>query len=460
MKQIKGVLIALVLFLGFNMAQADTVDDLTVTTGGVTVNAGGLTVSGGDTVLGNTTVTGKLTNLLGDTNLGFTKVADLDVSGGQTTLKDLKVNYHSKLGTVETTGAASFGGAMTANAGITAADGTTTTVDVLNAGATTVTDLTATGDTNLQNTEVNGTLNVVGATTVTTLTASGAASLNDTLTVAGKTALNDGLEVAGSTALNDSLAVAGNTSLNGASNTIGQLATSANTMQGVNNTIHADETNTLQANTNVIGNGGTYAASDAAVQVAGGTGVDIKGAVFNVNTDSTAASANTLGNTNAATTFTASAGNAHMSLAQNSAFVGVNGGNGITATANSTTVSGGSSTVTILTLNDSGASFSKNGAPATVSGVADGVDDYDAANMRQVRSAYAGIASVAALAAIPGPNTEDNMAVGMGVGHYKGESAMAVGFKGRVSNSFNVSAGFGYGSGSDVTSNAGISFSW
>ena len=458
------------------------------------------------------------------------------------------------------------------------------------------------------NVSTNGTLNANGATT-----------LNSTLDVDGATTLNNTLDVDGATSLHSTLSIDGNLTATGATNTIGTVG-SNNTLTGASNTLSASGSNVitstvsnrLTSDVNLIGNAATYAGSTEAIQVDGGTGVNIKGATFNVNTDSAVATTNTIGNTNTATTVEQHAGNSSVEIAQNSAFIGVdtatagrfaanattasvtagavntnsNLANGITtynsaqtvatagldngtatsralvngnsyvnrmqgdtlvdgdttingnvaiSAANSvtgtvsggasnlsggsdthttiamankgeavthsafdsygnivmtsaaateastsltltngrgvtngiamsetrTTMSGGTNGATLLTLDDRAATFSRNGEPVKVTGVADGVGYYDAVNVHQLKQAFSGIASVAALAAIPGPNPEDKMSVGMGVGHFRGQNAMAVGVKGRVLDNLTVSAGLGYGSmDSALTSNAGFSFSW
>lgn len=78
---------------------------------------------------------------------------------------------------------------------------------------------------------------------------------------------------------------------------------------------------------------------------------------------------------------------------------------------------------------------------------------------RVSEKAYSGIASVAALAAIPGPAEGKRFSVGVGVGHYEGESAFAVGANASVTPNLNVKVGVGHSSG-NTTANAGASFSW
>ena len=75
------------------------------------------------------------------------------------------------------------------------------------------------------------------------------------------------------------------------------------------------------------------------------------------------------------------------------------------------------------------------------------------------KKAYAGIASVAALAAIPGPAAGKQFAVGVGVGNYAGQQAIAIGANASFGQNINVKAGFGVSDGK-TTANAGASFSW
>ena len=93
------------------------------------------------------------------------------------------------------------------------------------------------------------------------------------------------------------------------------------------------------------------------------------------------------------------------------------------------------------------------GAPVTVTGVADGVADYDAVNMRQYRKledrvdkSWAGIASVAAIAAIPSPIPGKTTSLGLGFGNFESQSAIAVGGKTLV------------GENKDMTLTAGVGF--
>jgi len=146
---------------------------------------------------------------------------------------------------------------------------------------------------------------------------------------------------------------------------------------------------------------------------------------------------------------------------------------GITVSQTSTVISGGTTT-TILTLDDNGATFADDdtGGPVTVTGVADGVSNYDAVNIRQFRSeghrldgridkAYAGIASVAAIAAVPSPVSGKNVSVGFGFGNFKDQSAIALGTKALIGKKKDVTftAGVGY-SDNTTTLSAGLGWSF
>ena len=116
-----------------------------------------------------------------------------------------------------------------------------------------------------------------------------------------------------------------------------------------------------------------------------------------------------------------------------------------------------------MTLNDWGATFSNNGSPARVTGVADGVNQYDAVNFGQLQKSYIGIASVSALAAIPNTMPGKRFAIGAGYGYFENESALALGLKASILDCISVQAGVGFGVGqsnSDYSANAGISYSF
>ena len=147
-------------------------------------------------------------------------------------------------------------------------------------------------------------------------------------------------------------------------------------------------------------------------------------------------------------------------------------GHGLTIHPDNTVLSGGT-TSTTLTLNNTGAAFANTatGGPARVTGVADGVYPYDAVNVSQlnglkkdIERAYAGVASISALSAIPATAAGKRFAIGAGYGYFEGENAIAIGVKARLGENFNIQAGVGVGvdnlKDSTYSANAGFSFSF
>ncbi len=99
------------------------------------------------------------------------------------------------------------------------------------------------------------------------------------------------------------------------------------------------------------------------------------------------------------------------------------------------------------------------GAPIRVTGVADGRYDFDAVNFSQLKGAYSGIASVAALAAVPNLVAGKRYMLGVGYGNFKGQQAMAAAFRGVVTDNLSVTAGVGFNRNS-TTFSAGAGLSW
>jgi trimeric autotransporter adhesin len=161
-------------------------------------------------------------------------------------------------------------------------------------------------------------------------------------------------------------------------------------------------------------------------------------------------------------------GNASLSVANGGTSLGVTnaGGqlNGITSNTGQTRIAGGDSGQSTVTLDNTGVHMANNGAPSRVTGVANGVNDNDAVNMNQLntlsKKAYSGIAQVGALASIPEPKSGQCYSIGMGVGAYGGQGAVAFGGKAYVNDNITVGAGLGISSGSPSAMAAGASFSW
>lgn len=158
---------------------------------------------------------------------------------------------------------------------------------------------------------------------------------------------------------------------------------------------------------------------------------------------------------------------------------------------NSGSVKSGS--VSATTINGDTITGALNASGSAVSNVGDGVADSDAVNVRQLNSmrdassaalnnfanevdsrfsavdrridkveevANAGVASVAALAAIPAPAYGKRFSVGAGLGNYASESAVAVGFRAAITESTSVTAGVSRNSASKTAANLGVGYSW
>ncbi|WP_300158018.1 YadA-like family protein [Aquabacterium sp.] len=133
---------------------------------------------------------------------------------------------------------------------------------------------------------------------------------------------------------------------------------------------------------------------------------------------------------------------------------------GLVVNESQATLSGGTQSSS-LTLDDRGATFSNSatGAPVTVTGVADGRNDFDAVNVRQYASAIAG---VAAAANIPAPEAGKTSSVGVGLGNFMGKTALALGFNHRLSATslIKASVASGTGRGSKPIVGVGAGWSW
>jgi trimeric autotransporter adhesin len=133
---------------------------------------------------------------------------------------------------------------------------------------------------------------------------------------------------------------------------------------------------------------------------------------------------------------------------------------GLTVNQTSTVLSGGTNSTT-MTLNDAGATFANTttGGPARVTGVADGSRRFDAVNYGQLKEAYGGIASVAAMANIPSPAPGKAYSIGLGFGNFEGENAFAIGGAARLTENVSLQASIGH-SDDNNTVGAGVGFSW
>jgi hypothetical protein len=148
--------------------------------------------------------------------------------------------------------------------------------------------------------------------------------------------------------------------------------------------------------------------------------------------------------------------------------------NGLQVFEDRTSLSGGGAQPSSITFNDNGATFATStGAPAKVTGVADGTTKYDAVNFGQLQAlsnnmdgiaakAYSGIAQSAAMNAIPVNIAGSHYGVGIGSGFYAGQQAIAFGGSADVGEHIKVKASVanGFGSSSAMTASAGAGFSW
>ena len=313
---------------------------------------------------------------------------------------------------------------------------------------------------------------VISATT--TGGSGGTSTVTNSLTVAGTTTTNSGaFSVTGATSLGSTLGVTGLTTLSGGAAITGGIdnnsggITEAGAISGVT-TLTTSGLATLDSAsiTNNATVGGTLGVTGALTADGGATlnsADSFSNATIGNSSVSLVADSDALG-TNARSS---------LSMAPTSAslLVNTNSGesHGITISQTSTVISGGTDSTT-LTLNDNGAAFADEdtGAAVKVTGVADGVGDYDAVNMRQFRKledrvdkAYSGIASVAALAAIPAPVPGRNLSLGLGFGNFESRSAIAIGGKALVGEKKDITltAGVGYCD-NTTTVSAGLGWSF
>ncbi len=343
---------------------------------------------------------------------------------------------------------------------------------------------------------IGGASNAINATGNNTMTAGG----NNAITATGNNNISATID-------NDVRATRDNLISATRNNAISAAANNTMTAAG-NNTIAATGANSINAITAPTNN------------MTATTANNIQGPVNNIGTS--AASVNSIGNTNTATRVTATAGNASQALVNNSANTLVSGGtSGLTArtgTANQTTnaqvllsnaggttvdangkiltqgaqgytaptaptaavtltngygnthglvvtesqatLSGGTQSSS-LTLNDRHARFSNaaTGAPITVTGVADGRDDFDAVNVRQFAAA---VAAVSAQANIPGLQHNQDRSIGVGLGNFMGKSALALGMNYRSESRtvFRVTVSSGVDGGAKPVVGAGASWAF
>jgi len=369
----------------------------------------------------------------------------------------------------------SGGGAVELSVGT----GTVTTSGILTQSGTTY--LTGanilTGGTNI---------NATGAATTNIGTDGGATNIgnaNSVNTITGATRSIGAFTQTGVTLINTT-ASSGNTTIGNADNTT-RIQSGTNIITGASNSMLSTGANTITAATTNNISAVTNNISAATNNMLGTSENNIQGPRNNIGTDSV--SQNNIGNVLTDTRVTSTAGNASQALRNGSANTSVTGGvsglvprlntpngtttgqvllsnsagttvdangkiltqssvgytapetptaaltlkngygntHGLVVTESQTTLSGGTESSS-MTLTDRAATFSnaQTGRPITVTGVADGRADFDAVNVRQFAGA---VAAVAAQANIPSLATGQDRTFGMGVGHFMGKSALAMG---------------------------------
>lgn len=397
----------------------------------------------------------------------------------QSGTSSVTVNNNGTVGIVTTGGASITGGGLNMNAG-----------GITNAGAISgATTINASGTITGGNLSTGGTLGVTGLSTL-----SGGASISGGLNnnsggvtnagaVSGVTTLStSGLATLDSASITNNATVGGTLGVTGATTTAGITNTGVLSSTGATTLTGATNINTAGAAATTIGN--TTAATT--VNVRGGTGA--LSVANNLTTLSVTSGASVIG----AGTTTGEMAIVNLGQAGRHATIGSDGtitmtsaaatestasltltnglGNthGIAITERQTVLSGGTRT-TALTLNDTGATFSTDGRPARVTGVADGSSDFDAVNFRQLKRLVnetetklsRGTAGVAALGGIPQVDTNKTVSLGGGVGVYNGQAAWAVGASVRLAKNAVIKAGVSFSNSSDsITSGIGMAFSW
>ena len=145
---------------------------------------------------------------------------------------------------------------------------------------------------------------------------------------------------------------------------------------------------------------------------------------------------------------------------------GFNNPSQLSLNASSAVLQGGGFNGANLSLSAAGASFGngETGAPVNVTGVADGINPYDAVNMRQLNRMNnvlsTGVASIAAMSNIPDLSPTKKFGIGVGYGNFQGNSAVAIGASGRLSSALTIKASVGSGYNSNTSVGTGLTFSW
>ncbi|OZA53309.1 MAG: hypothetical protein B7X73_04875 [Methylophilales bacterium 39-45-7] len=266
--------------------------------------------------------------------------------------------------------------------------------------------------------------------------------------------------------------------MSGSAVTIGLAADTVTNINGLTNNITATgvgATNNIAGTTNIntttpvgtlttIGNAAN-AVTNQALQVNGGISSTGNAAIATAN-----GTTNTFGSGTGANNAIGGGSNSVNTVGNAGSSTNLMQGSTNTITGTTSTVLTGGTTT--MTLNNSGASFANNatGAPVRVGGVADGVAPTDAVNKRQfdmldnklgnvADKAYAGVASALAMSALPQIRPGFNYNIGMAVGNYANQSAIAIGAKANIGENWQVTASAGVSDGNNAVA-VGGGFNW
>jgi hypothetical protein len=328
------------------------------------------------------------------------------------------------------------------------------------------------------NTAIGGTLSVVGQTTTNGIANTG------NITNSGNLATGS-LNVSGASALGGTLSVAGATTTKGITNT-GSLSTTTLAVTGQSTTNGIVNTGSLTTTTlGVSGNatvGGTLGVTGTAT--IGGT-LNANGIVNtgNLSTTGNATVGGTLGVTGATTLGGATQINSTLGVTGATTLGGSGtSGNQLTVGVNGVLMSAGATSGNSVGVNSTGAQingggaglvFANNratfgatngGAPLRVTGIADGQNQYDAVNFGQFqeleKDMSRGISGTAAMANIPQVDQGKSFSVGVGVGGFNGEAAVAIGGSARVAKDGILKASVGFSGSGNTTWGVGGGWNW
>ncbi|MER2519930.1 MAG: YadA-like family protein [Bdellovibrionales bacterium] len=388
-----------------------------------------------------------------------------------------------------------------------AVDNTNAVATSLNAGTGTATSIGNSAGTTVNGpATINGTLSQTGNTSINT-SGVGTTTIGDSVNTTNIQSITTNIGAG-----TDSNAI-----------NIGNL-NATNTINGttsINNNVNANtniNTGSTSGNVSIGGTGNTTTIQSAVARIGAGSsststtiGNSVSGTLVQLQSNNASVSVNstsvgsgitggtaTVGSgTTSSQSYLANSGGAGVQIGSNghltsattseatAAMVVTNGiGNmhGFVVTEHAAVVSGGT-TSNSMTINDDGASFanSDTGAPIKVTGVANGTSQYDAANYGQVsrltssvndldnkvdtlhKNMAGGIASVAAMSALPGLEKGKKYAIGMGTGYFDSQAGFALGFIGRFNKKVVGRIGLAMSPTSPETNtvaNAGISYAW